>query len=37
MQKGTELAVRESIRVLQDLGAIIKEISLPNSPHALPV
>jgi len=37
MQKGTEHAVRESIRVLQDLGAIIKEISLPNSPHALPV
>ncbi len=37
MQKGTEQAVRESIRVLQDLGAIIKEISLPNSPHALPV
>jgi aspartyl-tRNA(Asn)/glutamyl-tRNA(Gln) amidotransferase subunit A len=37
MQTGTELAVRESIRVLQDLGAIIKEISLPNSPHALPV
>ncbi len=37
MQKGTEQAVRESIRVLQDLGAIIKDISLPNSPHALPV
>jgi aspartyl-tRNA(Asn)/glutamyl-tRNA(Gln) amidotransferase subunit A len=37
MQKGTEIAVRESIRVLQDLGAIIKEISLPHSPHALPV
>ncbi len=37
MQTGTELAVRESIRVLQDLGATIKEISLPNSPHALPV
>ncbi len=37
MQTGTEHAVRESIRVLQDLGAIIKEISLPNSPHALPV
>jgi len=37
MQKGTEQAVRESIRVLQDLGATIKEISLPNSPHALPV
>lgn len=37
MQPGTAQAVRESIRVLQELGAIIKEISLPNSPHALPV
>jgi len=37
MQKGTEQAVREAIRVLESLGAIIKEISLPHSPFALPV
>jgi aspartyl-tRNA(Asn)/glutamyl-tRNA(Gln) amidotransferase subunit A len=37
MQKGTEQAVREAIRVLESLGATVKEISLPHSPYALPV
>lgn len=37
MQKGTDTAVREAIRVLQSLGATVKEISMPHSPYALPV
>jgi aspartyl-tRNA(Asn)/glutamyl-tRNA(Gln) amidotransferase subunit A len=37
MQKGTDAAVREAIRVLQSLGATTKEISMPHSPYALPV
>jgi len=37
MQAGTEQAVRAAIAVLEAQGAIIKPISLPHSPYALPV
>ena len=37
MQSGVELAVREAIAVLEDLGAEIVEVSLPHTEYALPV
>jgi aspartyl-tRNA(Asn)/glutamyl-tRNA(Gln) amidotransferase subunit A len=30
-------AIKATIKVLQDLGAVVDEVSLPNSKHALPV
>jgi aspartyl-tRNA(Asn)/glutamyl-tRNA(Gln) amidotransferase subunit A len=37
MESGVESAVREAIRVLGDLGAIVEETSLPHTPQALAV
>ncbi|MCX8213263.1 MAG: Asp-tRNA(Asn)/Glu-tRNA(Gln) amidotransferase subunit GatA [SAR202 cluster bacterium] len=37
MEPGVESAVREAIRVLGDLGAIVEETSLPHTPQALAV
>ncbi len=36
MQKGVESAVREAIRVLESLGAITVEVTLPHTDYALP-
>ena len=37
MEPGVESAVRDAIRVLGDLGAIVEETSLPHTPQALAV
>jgi aspartyl-tRNA(Asn)/glutamyl-tRNA(Gln) amidotransferase subunit A len=37
MDPGVESAVREAIRVMEGLGAVVEETSLPNTPYALAV
>ena len=37
MEPGVELAVRDAIRVFEDLGAVVEEVSLPHTPFALAV
>ncbi len=37
MEPGTERAVRNAIKVLEDLGADVSETSLPNTPYAMAV
>ncbi len=37
MEPGVEQAVRDAIRVFEDLGAVVEEVSLPHTPYALAV
>ena len=37
IEPGVEAAVRDAVRVLEDLGAIVEETSLPHTPYALAV
>ena len=37
MEPGVEQAVRDAIRVLEDLGAVVEDVSLPHTPYALAV
>ncbi len=37
MESGVENAVREAVSVLEELGAIVEEVSLPHSPFAMAV
>ena len=37
MEPGVEQAVRDAIRVFEDLGAVVEEMSLPHTPYALAV
>ena len=37
MEPGVERAVRDAIRVFEDLGAVVEEVSLPHTPYALAV
>ena len=37
MEPGVERAVRDAVRVFEDLGAVVEEVSLPHTPYALAV
>ena len=37
MEPGVEQAIRDAIRVFEDLGAVVEEVSLPHTPYALAV
>ncbi len=37
MEPGVEQAVRDAIRVFEDMGAVVEEVSLPHTPYALAV
>ena len=37
MEPGVEQAVRDAVRVFEDLGAVVEEVSLPHTPYALAV